>query len=103
MLPTKAIIRIEAERAGFRITAHESFGSSYAQTLAEWQLRFLQAWPQIAALGFDERFKRMWEYYLSYCEVGFQLGTVDVSLWKLVPCLTKGYRNLSNKPVMRAD
>jgi cyclopropane-fatty-acyl-phospholipid synthase len=85
MLPTKAIIRIEAERAGFRITAHESFGSSYAQTLAEWQLRFLQAWPQIAALGFDDRFKRMWEYYLSCCEVGFQLGTVDVSLWKLVP------------------
>ena len=46
-------IRREAARAGLRLVAHESFGSSYAQTLAEWRRRFLQMWPDIEALGFD--------------------------------------------------
>ena len=64
MLPTMDIIRREAARAGLRLVAHESFGASYAQTLAEWRRRFLQAWPDIEALSFDLRFKRMWEYYL---------------------------------------
>jgi cyclopropane-fatty-acyl-phospholipid synthase len=85
MLPTLEIIGREAARAGLRVVAHESFGSSYAKTLAEWRRRFLQAWPDIEALGFDTRFKRMWEYYLSYCEVGFRAGAINVSLLKLVP------------------
>jgi cyclopropane-fatty-acyl-phospholipid synthase len=85
MLPTIEIIRREAARAGLRLLAHESFGASYAKTLAEWRRRFQQMWPDIEALGFDIRFKRMWEYYLSYCEVGFQSGAIDVSLFKLVP------------------
>jgi cyclopropane-fatty-acyl-phospholipid synthase len=42
-------------------------------------------WPDIEALGFDLRFKRMWEYYLSYCEVGFAAGAVDVNLLELAP------------------
>ena len=85
MLPTMDIIRREAARAGLRLVAHESFGSSYARTLAEWRRRFLQMWPEIEALGFDLRFKRMWEYYLSYCEVGFAAGAVDVNLLELAP------------------
>jgi cyclopropane-fatty-acyl-phospholipid synthase len=85
MLPTMDIIRCEAARAGLRLVAHESFGSSYARTLAEWRRRFLQMWPDIETLGFDLRFKRMWEYYLSYCEVGFAAGAVDVNLLKLAP------------------
>jgi cyclopropane-fatty-acyl-phospholipid synthase len=85
MLPTMGIIRREAARAGLRVVAHESFGRSYAKTLAEWRRRFLSMWPDVEALGFDIRFKRMWEYYLSYCEVGFQVGAINVSLVKLVP------------------
>lgn len=85
MLPTMDIIRREAARAGLRLVAHELFGSSYAQTLAEWRRRFLQMWPDIEALSFDLRFKRMWEYYLSYCEVGFAAGAVDVNLLELAP------------------
>jgi cyclopropane-fatty-acyl-phospholipid synthase len=85
MLPTLDIIRREAARAGLRIVERDPFGASYAQTLAEWRRRFLRAWPEIEALGFDRRFKRMWEYYLSYCEVGFAAGVIDVSLLKLVP------------------
>ena len=67
------------------LVSHVSFGPSYARTLSEWRTRFLQAWPTITKLGFDERFKRMWEYYLTYCEIGFRAGTVDVGLYKLVP------------------
>jgi cyclopropane-fatty-acyl-phospholipid synthase len=85
MLPTMEIIRREAARAGLRLVGHESFGGSYARTLAEWRRRFLHIWLDIEALGFDIRFKRMWEYYLSYCEVGFQVGAINVSLLKLVP------------------
>ena len=85
MLPTREIIRREAERAGLRLVDGQSFASSYARTLAEWRRRFLAAWPQIQTLGFDARFKRMWEYYLSYCEAGFRCGAIDVSLLKFVP------------------
>jgi cyclopropane-fatty-acyl-phospholipid synthase len=84
MLPTEEIIRREAAQAGLRIVAQEAFGRSYAQTLAEWRRRFLDAWPEIEALGFDARFKRMWHYYLSYCETGFRTGAIDVSQFKLV-------------------
>ena len=59
------------------------FGNSYALTLARWQARFQKAWPQIGALGFDERFKRTWEYYLAYCEAGFESGYLDVAQIRL--------------------
>jgi cyclopropane-fatty-acyl-phospholipid synthase len=85
MLPTLDIIRREATRAGLRLIESQSFGASYAKTLAEWRRRFLRAWPEIETLGFDDRFRRMWEYYLSYCEVGFAAGAIDVSLLKFAP------------------
>jgi cyclopropane-fatty-acyl-phospholipid synthase len=84
MLPTRSIIGDAAARAGFVLTHHESFGDSYARTLREWRERFLRAWPKIERLGFDDRFRRMWDYYLAYCEVGFRTGAVDVGFFKLV-------------------
>ena len=83
MLPTKAIIFDQARRAGLEPVASEYFGQSYALTLAEWRRRFQLAWPKIEALGFSQRFSRMWEYYLSYCEAGFRAGTIDVGLYVL--------------------
>jgi len=53
-------------------------GPDYARTLAHWRQRFLHAWPEIAALGFDERFRRMWLYYFAYCEAGFNARTISV-------------------------
>ena len=44
----------------------------------------LDRWDEIKPLGFDDRFRRMWEYYLRYCEAGFNYGTIDVGLYKLV-------------------
>jgi cyclopropane-fatty-acyl-phospholipid synthase len=82
-LPTPSIIEREAARAGLQLVHREPFGDSYAKTLDEWRSRFLQAWPSIEKLGFDERFRRMWDYYLAYCEVGFRFGVLDVSFFKL--------------------
>jgi len=82
MLPTPSIIAREASRAGLKLVHHEMFGDSYAATLREWRDRFLKSWPGIQKLGFDDRFRRMWEYYLAYCEIGFRNAAVDVGLFK---------------------
>ncbi|HEV7372474.1 cyclopropane-fatty-acyl-phospholipid synthase family protein [Arenibaculum sp.] len=82
MLPTAGLVRGHARRAGLRVAAQERFGLSYARTLAEWNRRFQAAWPRIEAQGFDARFKRLWEYYLAYCEAGFRTGAVDVGLYR---------------------
>ncbi len=63
-------------RLGWR--EDEGFGASYARTLASWLDRFDAAWPRIAEMGFDERFRRMWRYYLAYCGAGFASGRTDV-------------------------
>ncbi|HUZ72878.1 MAG TPA: cyclopropane-fatty-acyl-phospholipid synthase family protein [Stellaceae bacterium] len=83
MLPSSAALRRVAADAGLALIEGPRFGASYARTLALWQLRFQAAWPRIAAMGFDGRFKRMWEYYLAYCEAGFRAGTLDVGLFRL--------------------
>jgi len=83
MLPTATALRRVAAETGLRLIEGRRFGLSYARTLALWQARFQAAWPRIAALGFDGRFKRMWEYYLAYCEAGFRAATLDVGLYRL--------------------
>jgi cyclopropane-fatty-acyl-phospholipid synthase len=83
MLPSRGVMRHESERAGLTLVEGPCFADSYARTLALWQERFQGAWPRIAALGFDRRFKRMWEYYLAYCEAGFRAGTLEVGLYRL--------------------
>jgi cyclopropane-fatty-acyl-phospholipid synthase len=83
MLPTTEILEQLVAKAGLRLVSSEFFGDSYARTLAEWHRRFLKAWPSIAALGFDLRFKRMWEYYLAYCRLGFDIGVLNVGLYKI--------------------
>ncbi|MBU6266715.1 MAG: cyclopropane-fatty-acyl-phospholipid synthase family protein [Sphingomonadales bacterium] len=82
-LPSKTQLHDFARQAGLQPVARESFGLCYARTLAEWRSRFDAAWPRIAALGFDERFRRLWTYYLCYCEAGFREGLVDVGLYVL--------------------
>jgi cyclopropane-fatty-acyl-phospholipid synthase len=83
MLPTKTIIGAQGATAGLRLISTQSFGASYALTLAEWRKRFLAAWPDIAELGFSERFRRLWIYYFCYCEAGFRSASVDVGLYVL--------------------
>jgi cyclopropane-fatty-acyl-phospholipid synthase len=78
MLPSPTALARELARAGLKQVAGSSFGQDYARTLEIWQRRFQAAWPQVAELGFDTRFKRMWEYYLAYCRAGFRVGFTDV-------------------------
>jgi cyclopropane-fatty-acyl-phospholipid synthase len=83
MLPTIPILKERIAKAGLKLTSMETFGPSYARTLEEWRLRFVSAWPRLSAMGFDERFRRMWTYYLSYCEAGFRAGELDVGLYRI--------------------
>jgi cyclopropane-fatty-acyl-phospholipid synthase len=83
MLLTKDIMREQTAKAGLLFERMECFGQSYAQTLAMWRDRFEAAWPKIQPLGFDDRFRRMWNLYLSYCEAGFAEGVIDVGIYKL--------------------
>jgi cyclopropane-fatty-acyl-phospholipid synthase len=83
MLPTKAMIAEHGAGTGLRLLSTQSFGDSYATTLAEWRKRFRKSWPSIEAMGFPERFRRIWDYYLCYCEAGFRAGTIDVGFYVL--------------------
>jgi len=83
MLPPSGALRRCIADTGLALQHVETFGDSYAQTLAVWRRRFLDAWPQIAAMGFSERFRRMWDYYLCYCEAGFRAGAIEVGLWRI--------------------
>ncbi|WP_291295251.1 cyclopropane-fatty-acyl-phospholipid synthase family protein [Elioraea sp.] len=78
MLPSPTRLREEVARAGFTWQSETWFGPSYAETLRLWNERFQEAWPQISPRGYDDRFKRLWEYYLAYCETGFRAGWTDV-------------------------
>ncbi len=82
-LPSKALLHSHFAAAGLRLVEHDTFGLSYAHTLAQWRRRFHANWPEIAALGFDAQFRRLWDYYLAYCEAGFLAETVDVGLYAL--------------------
>jgi cyclopropane-fatty-acyl-phospholipid synthase len=78
MLPSPQSLRQQVAGAGLAELGACTFGGDYARTLASWQQRFQAAWPQIREAGFDQRFKRLWEYYLAYCEAGFRAGSTDV-------------------------
>ena len=78
MLASVERLREETAKVGLVWREVEAFGQSYADTLAEWAKRFKAKWTDIHALGFDERFKQLWLFYLSYCEAGFRTGRTDV-------------------------
>jgi cyclopropane-fatty-acyl-phospholipid synthase len=83
MLPSKRVITEQAKAVGLTIRSAGTFGDSYARTLFEWRQRFLASWSKIEAAGFPTHFRRLWEYYLCYCEAGFRAQTIDVGLYVL--------------------
>jgi cyclopropane-fatty-acyl-phospholipid synthase len=83
MLPSKRVIAEQAQAVGLTLRSVETFGDSYARTLFEWRHRFLASLSEIEAAGFPIRFRRLWEYYLCYCEAGFRAKTIDVGLYVL--------------------
>ncbi|WP_245412897.1 SAM-dependent methyltransferase [Oceaniradius stylonematis] len=78
MLPPPSTLHDLGERHGLSLLGERIFPQDYARTLAEWRARFWQAWPQISQMGFDDRFKRLWDFYLYYCEAGFRAEFIDV-------------------------
>ncbi|MGL4491012.1 MAG: class I SAM-dependent methyltransferase [Rhizobiaceae bacterium] len=78
MLPTpKHLVSLGATHS-LSVINQRVFPQDYARTLAEWRVRFWAVWPSVTKLGFDERFKRLWEFYLYYCEAGFRSEYIDV-------------------------
>ncbi|MFB2602337.1 class I SAM-dependent methyltransferase [Rhizobium phaseoli] len=78
MLPTRNHLAELADKVDLSLVRDFSFGLDYARTLAEWRERFRSVWERIRPMGFDERFKRLWEFYLFYCEAGFRARNIDV-------------------------
>ncbi len=78
MLPTVERLHQEVARAGMLWEKIDGYGRDYARTLREWREKFDATWDKVAPLGFDARFRRMWRYYLAYCEGGFDAGSIDV-------------------------
>jgi cyclopropane-fatty-acyl-phospholipid synthase len=78
MLPSPMALAKATGNAGLSLVNQRVFPQDYARTLAEWRDTFGKAWPSIVPLGFDERFKRLWDFYLYYCEAGFRAEFIDV-------------------------
>ena len=78
ILPSEDKLNNAVSSAGLQILDDYYFGKSYAETLRRWQSTFEQKWDDIKNLGFDEKFQKMWRYYLSYCEAGFETGHINV-------------------------
>jgi cyclopropane-fatty-acyl-phospholipid synthase len=83
-LPSPSAFRQQAQAAGLRVVDEFAFGVDYAHTLRLWRERFMQVKPQVLALGFDERFVRIWQFYLAYCEAAFMEANTDVVQYTLL-------------------
>jgi cyclopropane-fatty-acyl-phospholipid synthase len=79
MLPSPSVLKAEVERSGLRIRGSIEFGQSYSDTLRRWHETFNNRWDEIAAMGFDDRFRRMWNFYLTSCAGAFKGGNCDVT------------------------
>ncbi|EAQ05457.1 SAM-dependent methyltransferase [Yoonia vestfoldensis] len=79
MLPSPVVLRQEIEKAGLQVAQSIEFGESYSQTLRRWHDTFNARWDQVQALGFDDRFRRMWNFYLTSCAGTFHSGNCDVT------------------------
>jgi cyclopropane-fatty-acyl-phospholipid synthase len=83
-LPCPREFRRQAEAAGLEVVDEFAFGADYAETLRRWRKQFLARKAEVAALGFDERFMRIWEFYLAYCEAAFDTGDISLVQYTLV-------------------
>tara|TARA_B100001248_G_scaffold6253_1_gene4367 strand:+ start:623 stop:1804 length:1182 start_codon:yes stop_codon:yes gene_type:complete len=77
-LPSVNLIKSLIKKNNLNLLKVNSYPDDYAKTLANWRENFFKSWKNITPLGFDETFKRMWEFYLSYCEAGFKSKNIDL-------------------------
>ncbi|MER6841831.1 cyclopropane-fatty-acyl-phospholipid synthase family protein [Streptomyces platensis] len=88
LIPSAEAIARHAAAAGLRVRENDGYGGHYAETLRLWRERFTQRAAEVAALGFDPVFRRMWDFYLAYSEAGFRAGYLDVRQLLLTPAAT---------------
>jgi cyclopropane-fatty-acyl-phospholipid synthase len=79
MLPAPSVLKAEVEKAGLTVAKTFEFGESYSQTLRRWHETFNDRWDDVARLGFDDRFRHMWNFYLTSCAATFRSGNCDVT------------------------
>ena len=79
MLPSPSVLRREVEKAGLKVLGSIEFGKSYSQTVRRWHDDFNARWAEVQAMGFDDRFRRMWNFYLTSCAGAFEGGNCDVT------------------------
>ncbi len=83
MLPSPSVFKSQAAKQGLKVVDEFAFGLDYARTLVEWRNAFNQQLEKVRAQGFDDRFLRTWEFYLSYCEAGFRANSINVMQFTL--------------------
>ncbi len=80
LIPSLEAVEASAQRHGrLEVASAHRFGEHYAETLRRWRTRFQDEWPAVRAAGFDDTFRRTWEFYLAYCEAGFATSYLDVA------------------------
>ena len=77
-LPSLASIKNCSKNSGLQLTCYNSYGSHYSNTLKEWRKNFIKSWTDISKQGFDQSFKKIWDFYFSYCEAGFKSKNIDL-------------------------
>jgi cyclopropane-fatty-acyl-phospholipid synthase len=82
-LPSPTAFRQAAQAAGLEVVDEFAFGPDYAETLRRWREKFLAERERVLQLGFDERFIRIWEFYLAYCEAAFDMANIDLVQYTL--------------------
>ena len=88
MLPSHKAMQSQIAAAGLKMEDSVAFGQDYARTLNLWVKRFNACWPSMNLKGFDDRFHKMWNFYLAYCETGFKCKSINVRLYKLGKTMT---------------
>jgi len=83
-LPSKNSLVEYAKKTGLEFTQCNSYGVHYSNTLKIWREKFFKSWEHISKQGFDSTFKRMWNFYLSYCEAGFKSKNIDLIQFSLL-------------------
>ena len=82
-LPSLRSIKSHCKQSGLELTDYNSYGSHYSNTLKEWRGNFARSWNDISRQGFDLSFKKIWNFYFSYCEAGFKSKNIDLIQFSL--------------------
>lgn len=82
-LPSLHSIKNYCKQTGLELTNYNSYGAHYSNTLKEWRNNFIRSWNDISKQGFDQSFKKIWDFYFSYCEAGFKSKNIDLIQFSL--------------------